>query len=69
MVPGPSGFWLMFDSDEAGKNNEIDDADNHGARGANAMYCDGHAAYVNRRSWRDQWNITRDANLSPDPLP
>lgn len=71
LKPGPSGFWLMFDCDEApgGPNNEIDDTDNHGRRGANVVYCDGHAAYVGRRDWRRQWNITRDANLSPDPLP
>jgi prepilin-type N-terminal cleavage/methylation domain-containing protein/prepilin-type processing-associated H-X9-DG protein len=69
MQPGPSGFWFMFDSDDGGTNNEIDAKDNHGAEGANANYCDGHAAWVKRKDWRRQWNITRDANLSPDPLP
>jgi prepilin-type N-terminal cleavage/methylation domain-containing protein/prepilin-type processing-associated H-X9-DG protein len=68
-APGPSGFWFMFDSDDGGTNNEIDAKDNHGAEGANANYCDGHAAWVKRKEWRHQWNITRDANLSPDPLP
>jgi prepilin-type N-terminal cleavage/methylation domain-containing protein/prepilin-type processing-associated H-X9-DG protein len=67
--PGPTQMWIFFDSDNGGVNNEIDDADNHGRIGANVAYCDGHAAWVKRKDWRYQWNITRDANLSPDPLP
>jgi prepilin-type N-terminal cleavage/methylation domain-containing protein/prepilin-type processing-associated H-X9-DG protein len=66
--PGPSAFWLFFDSDDAAPNNEPDDGDNHGRVGANVAYCDGHAGWVSRKAWRRQWNITRDANLS-DPLP
>ncbi|HVU99755.1 MAG TPA: hypothetical protein VHH88_00235, partial [Verrucomicrobiae bacterium] len=73
--PGSSQVWIFFDSDDGGPdgtltgNNVIDDWDNHRAAGGNATYCDGHASWVTRRDWRRQWNITRDANLMPDPLP
>jgi len=66
--PGPSQVWIFFDSDNGGVNNEIDDADNHGRIGGNVAYCDGHASWVPRTDWRRQWNITRDSNLTPDPL-
>jgi len=66
--PGPTRFWLLFDSDDAGINVEIDEADNHGRWGGNVVYCDGHAAWVQRRDWRTQYNITRDSNL-PDLSP
>lgn len=73
-IPGPSQFWIFHDSDEgkaangSSGNNQLDATDNHGIYGGNVTYCDGHAAWVPRRDWRRQWNITRDANLA-DPMP
>ena len=67
-VPGPTAFWIFFDSDNGGQNNWIDEPDNHGADGGNVAYCDGHARWVKRSQWRWEWNITRDANLA-DPGP
>ncbi len=66
--PGPSGTWLIYGSDNGGIPVEPDAADAHGAAGDNVAYCDGHAAWVGRKQWRRQWNITRDDNR-PDPLP
>jgi prepilin-type N-terminal cleavage/methylation domain-containing protein/prepilin-type processing-associated H-X9-DG protein len=67
--PGPSGIWLIYDSDNGGLNGEPDDADSHGAAGSNVAYCDGHAAWVKRSEWRRQWNITRDDNTTSSTLP
>jgi len=66
--PGPSAVWFFFDADDSPANNALDDADNHGKEGGNVAYCDGHAAWVKRKDWRRQWNITRDGNLA-DPMP
>src|SRR5205823_554256 len=66
--PGPSAVWLMFDQDDPGTNLILDDQDNHGKAGGNVVYCDGHAAWVQRSDWRRQYNITRDGNLA-DPMP
>jgi prepilin-type N-terminal cleavage/methylation domain-containing protein/prepilin-type processing-associated H-X9-DG protein len=61
MKPGPSGFWLMHDSDDAGANNQWDKPDNHADQGGNVVYCDGHAAWVPNKRRDYEWNITRDA--------
>lgn len=60
--PGPSKFWIIFDSDDAGINVEWDKADNHGAEGGNVTYCDGHAEWVPNNEHHHQWNRTRDLN-------
>lgn len=70
--PGPSVFWLMFDEDdgkdedgqELGFNNYPDPNDNHGADGANVMFCDGHAKWVSQKEWLRSWSITRDRNVT-----
>jgi prepilin-type N-terminal cleavage/methylation domain-containing protein/prepilin-type processing-associated H-X9-DG protein len=58
--PGPSAFWHLHDSDDAGTNNKWDKPDNHGADGGNVSYCDGHAAWVPNKRHDLEWNITRD---------
>ena len=68
-VPGPSRTWLMFDTDNWGINQEPDDADAHGKEGSNVSYCDGHASWVPRNKWRQEYNTTRDENLSTATLP
>jgi prepilin-type N-terminal cleavage/methylation domain-containing protein/prepilin-type processing-associated H-X9-DG protein len=62
MKPGPSKFWLLHDSDDAGTNNLWDKADNHGAEGGNVAYCDGHAGWVPNKRHDEEWTITRDSN-------
>lgn len=62
MKPGPSRFWLLHDSDDAGTNNEWDKSDNHGEKGGNVTYCDGHANWVPNKRHDAEWHITRDAS-------
>ncbi len=63
--PGPSGFWLFHDCDDAGANNKWDKPDNHGVLGGNVTYCDGHAAWVPQKKHSEQWMITRDSSSAP----
>lgn len=55
-VPGPSRTWLTLDGDNlyssdpvTRPNNYPDPSDNHGADGANANFCDGHAEWVKEK--------------------
>lgn len=55
-VPGPSKTWLTLDGDNLSSsdattrpNNYPDPSDNHGAEGANANFCDGHAEWVREK--------------------
>jgi prepilin-type processing-associated H-X9-DG protein len=59
--PGPSAFWLIHDSDDAGTNNKWDPADNHSDAGGNVVYCDGHASWVPNKNRDHEWKITRDS--------
>ena len=68
--PGPTRIWIMFDADDGkptGYNNYPDAADNHGADGANAMFCDGHAQWVKRVSYIQSWNLSQDDTRTPPP--
>jgi prepilin-type N-terminal cleavage/methylation domain-containing protein/prepilin-type processing-associated H-X9-DG protein len=54
LVAGPSRTWLTLDGDEKFNpaniyNNYPDKGDNHGAEGANANFCDGHAEWVKEK--------------------
>ena len=53
-VAGPSRTWLSLDADNKSNpqnliNNYPDKGDNHGADGANANFCDGHAEWVREK--------------------
>jgi len=53
-IPGPSRTWLSLDADNKSNpqnliNNYPDKGDNHGADGANANFCDGHAEWVREK--------------------
>jgi len=65
LKPGPSKVWIYHDADEVAPNSEPSDGDNHGTEGGNTAYCDGHASWVSRKNWAEQWNITRDASIAP----
>ena len=58
--PGPSAFWHVHDTDDAGTNNKWDKLDNHGADGGIVGYCDGHAAWLPNKRHDYEWSITRD---------
>jgi prepilin-type N-terminal cleavage/methylation domain-containing protein/prepilin-type processing-associated H-X9-DG protein len=54
VTPGPSRTWLTLDGDDNFNpaniyNNYPDKNDNHGADGANANFCDGHAEWVKEK--------------------
>jgi prepilin-type N-terminal cleavage/methylation domain-containing protein len=73
LKPGPSAIWELHENDSGGVNVEPDDGalnggDAHKRLGGNVQYCDGHSAFVPRKQWRQQYNITRDDNRTPDPL-
>ncbi|MEJ0088577.1 MAG: prepilin-type N-terminal cleavage/methylation domain-containing protein [Limisphaerales bacterium] len=57
-VPGPSQTWLTLDGDDISRsqqnatlypNNYPSTDDNHGASGANANFCDGHAEWIKEK--------------------
>jgi prepilin-type processing-associated H-X9-DG protein len=67
-VPGPSRIWIVFDADDGkptGYNNYPDAADNHGAGGVNAMFCDGHAQWVKTSDYLLSWNMSQDDTRTP----
>ncbi len=59
-APGPAGIWLLVDGDDGaqyiengkltqrGRNDYPDSWDNHGADGANAVFCDGSVRWIPR---------------------
>lgn len=66
-IPGPSRIWLMVDGDDLypGKpnfNDYPDPINNHGADGANASFCDGHAEWVPRRRYIETYETSQDEN-------
>jgi prepilin-type N-terminal cleavage/methylation domain-containing protein/prepilin-type processing-associated H-X9-DG protein len=63
--PGPSAFWLLFDSDNRPLNNVWDSNDNHGSSGGNVLYCDGHAGWVPQTKRPQEWLITADKATYP----
>ena len=68
ITPGPSGFFLVVDSDNDtparpdGQTNYPSPKDHHGDEGSNMMFCDGHAEYVLRKNWNLKWNISQDTS-------
>jgi prepilin-type N-terminal cleavage/methylation domain-containing protein/prepilin-type processing-associated H-X9-DG protein len=58
---GPSGIFLIADEVEKHPLNGSvwqyencpNQYDNHGANGANVIFCDGHASWVPRSQWKD----------------
>lgn len=63
--PGPSAIMLISDGDDAkpsGINNYPDAVDNHGDGGSNWLFNDGHAEFVNRKSYLLRWSISRDTD-------
>ena len=67
-VPGPCGYWLLYDSDDAGKNNVWDGPDNHGLLGGNVVYGDCHANWVKNKRHNDEFRMSLDWAKSAHPL-
>jgi hypothetical protein len=68
VAPGPTQIWLMVDADDlvaggAPNYNDYPDAiNNHGADGANANFCDGHAEWVPRKKYIQTYETAQDEN-------
>jgi prepilin-type N-terminal cleavage/methylation domain-containing protein/prepilin-type processing-associated H-X9-DG protein len=67
--PGPSQVFLMMDADDhdpvpsgSVTENWPDPDNNHGAAGANANFCDGHAEFIKRDRFLHVWNLAQDSN-------
>jgi len=67
-IPGPSQKWLLVDGDDdlsgTGKyfNDYPDPTNNHGADGANANFCDGHAEWIPRKRYVQAYETSQDEN-------
>src|SRR5207247_1717030 len=70
--PGASAFFLIMDGDDTSNlvgaapdnpnNNWPDPGNNHGNRGVNANFCDGHARWIPLKVFLDVWNLSQDSN-------
>jgi prepilin-type N-terminal cleavage/methylation domain-containing protein/prepilin-type processing-associated H-X9-DG protein len=69
-VPGPSGTYLIvdgdnkFNTDSRAINDFPDITDNHGADGANGMFCDGHAQWIKAKDYLIVRELSTDENWS-----
>lgn len=66
--PGPTRFWLLYDSDDAGDNNIWDAKDNHAASGGNVIYGDCHANWVPNKRHNDEFRVSLDWSKASHPL-
>jgi prepilin-type N-terminal cleavage/methylation domain-containing protein/prepilin-type processing-associated H-X9-DG protein len=68
VAPGSTKVWLMIDGDDkvasnASSINDYPDAlNNHGADGANANFCDGHAEWIPQKKYIEAYEISQDEN-------
>jgi prepilin-type N-terminal cleavage/methylation domain-containing protein/prepilin-type processing-associated H-X9-DG protein len=71
-VPGPVRTWLLVDGDDCPTdpakratkphNDYPDPIDNHGAAGANATFCDGHAQWIRQAEYVQTYEMSQDEN-------
>jgi prepilin-type processing-associated H-X9-DG protein len=65
-VAGPSRNVIMFDGDDLNEtrpgsiNNYPDKYDHHGAVGANANFCDGHAEWIPVKKYLYVYEMAQD---------
>jgi prepilin-type N-terminal cleavage/methylation domain-containing protein/prepilin-type processing-associated H-X9-DG protein len=69
---GPSDIWIIYDADDRYPNdptrqndNYPDPGDNHGAAGANIVFCDGHAAWVQQKNYLRSFILGTDEYHQP----
>lgn len=63
-VAGPVNVWLILDADDpqpGANENYPDPVDNHGAEGANVVFCDGHAEWVSQGTYVQKYELSEDA--------
>ncbi|HOX56180.1 MAG TPA: prepilin-type N-terminal cleavage/methylation domain-containing protein [Candidatus Paceibacterota bacterium] len=65
-VASPSKVWLIRDGDDeipnmpGSVNDRPDSLDNHGADGANIIFCDGHAEWVRQKAFPEKYMLGTD---------
>jgi prepilin-type processing-associated H-X9-DG protein len=68
MKPGPSGIFTIMDRMEAHTGENYENApnkkDGHGLAGANAVFTDGHAQFVNGKRWYDVFRTSQDCSMA-----
>jgi prepilin-type N-terminal cleavage/methylation domain-containing protein/prepilin-type processing-associated H-X9-DG protein len=64
---GSSDIWIIYDADDAvagdptrENDNYPDPGDNHGAAGANIVFCDGHAQWVPQKKYMRSFILGTD---------
>ena len=69
---GPADMWTCYDADDPGfgddsrpNNDYPDPGDNHGIRGENVGFCDGHAIWVPRSGYLRSWFRGTDESHQP----
>jgi len=69
LVPGPAGIFLLTDNTWTGTQDWPDQEDNHGKSGANAVFLDGHAAWISRSNYVFTYELSQDdgrASIEPN---
>lgn len=73
--PGPTRIFLLHDADDNDGRKNIDGSwenwpdptDNHGDKGANFTFCDGHAEWVNKNKYLQVLNASGSGSAEPPP--
>lgn len=69
ITPGPSRHWLIVDSYWAGSTRGyLDNADNHGEKGLNVSFADGHVQWVPRKDFIYLYELDSDEGRTGIPL-
>ncbi|MCS1407721.1 MAG: Type II secretion system protein G [Verrucomicrobia subdivision 3 bacterium] len=69
-VPGPSRMWLLTDNQALGFFDHYPDSeDNHGEKGANISFCDGHIEWVSRNEFIYSNELSEDEGRTGIPVP
>lgn len=65
VIPGPSQILLILDGDEPpGRQNFPDKNNNHGDKGGNMLFCDGHAVWIPTSRYDYTYELSQDENRS-----
>ncbi|SRR6266545_1368406 len=65
-IAGPSRIWLLLDGDDGFGNYPSPDG-NHGTRGLNVEFCDGHVEWITRPKWALSYELSQDEGITEPP--
>lgn len=60
VIPGPSQIWILTDQMLPGLWYYPDRTDNHGEKGANIAFCDGHVEWIKRKDFVYRYELSQD---------